>query len=119
MSLTLNSIPCAATSSLFIYAYKESILLCKHGSLEIESIFTGHQDMVVFLAIAEFSNDTPVASYDKSGRLILWDMSTCEEMYAKTQLKLTSIVWTSESCVVAGLFRDHRSSPCSANFIKR
>ncbi|KKA30260.1 hypothetical protein TD95_002214, partial [Thielaviopsis punctulata] len=75
--------PCAATSSMFLYAHGTSIICCRHNSLEIERRFTRHNEEVQLLAVDNCSPQGAgrlVVSYDASQIAIVWDLSTGNEV---------------------------------------
>lgn len=104
--------PCAATSSMFLYAHGTSIICCRHNSLEIERRFTRHNEEVQLLAV---DNSSPqgagrlVVSYDAGQTAIVWDLVTGDEVARFASYEhLTTATWMRNGNIAFGRIRQIR-----------
>lgn len=74
--------PCAATSSMFLYAQGNTIVVCRHDTLAIERRFASHSEEVQLIAIdnqSDIGAGRLVVSYDAGQTAIVWDLMTGQE----------------------------------------
>ena len=79
----LDSQPCAATASIFLFAQGKSILCLHHDTLAIERTFDKHKEPVVLLSVDNVSERGAgrlVVSYDADSTAIVWDLFTGDEL---------------------------------------
>lgn len=98
--------PCAATASMFLYAYGASVICCHHDTLAIERIFSRHSDEIQLLAVdnqSESGGGRLVVSYDAGQTAIVWDLMTGHEVarFASYEM-LTVAAWMRNGNVAFG-----------------
>ncbi|KAK4162219.1 IDC1 protein [Cladorrhinum sp. PSN259] len=74
--------PCAATSSMFLYAQGNTIVVCEHDTLATKRRFASHSEEVQLIAIDNQSDvgaGRLVVSYDAGQTAIVWDLMTGDE----------------------------------------
>ncbi|KAL5612093.1 uncharacterized protein BROUX77_002249 [Berkeleyomyces rouxiae] len=103
--------PCAATSSMFLYAQGSTIICCRHQSLAIERRFTRHSEAVQLLAVDNISQQGSgrlVASYDAGQTAIVWDLATGEEIARFASYDhLTTAAWMKNGNIAFGNIQGH------------
>lgn len=74
--------PCAASSSLFLFAQGPSVLCVQHDTLEVERRFERHSKDVTLLSVDNSSEMGygRVVSIDASREAIVWDFRDGEEI---------------------------------------
>ncbi|KAK4228351.1 IDC1 protein [Podospora fimiseda] len=74
--------PCGATSSMFLYAQGNTIVVCEHDTLATKRRFASHSEEVQLLAIdnqSDIGAGRLVVSYDSGQTAIVWDLMTGDE----------------------------------------
>ncbi|KAK3989780.1 IDC1 protein [Cladorrhinum sp. PSN332] len=74
--------PCAATSSMFLYAQGNTIVVCEHDTLSTKRRFASHSEEVQLIAIdnqSDIGAGRLVVSYDAGQTAIVWDLMTGNE----------------------------------------
>lgn len=101
----LDFVPCDATASGLLYAWKSAILYYKFEEDKYR-IFNEHDDKVLLLAINNNCRDNPsnrVASADV-GLLLIWNLPTLRvlrKQYLPAQV--TALTWMRDGYVVTGI----------------
>ncbi|KAL1893871.1 hypothetical protein Cpir12675_003889 [Ceratocystis pirilliformis] len=103
--------PCAATSSMFLYAQGSMIICCLHQTLEIERRFTRHSEAIQLLAVDNVSQQGAgrlVVSYDAGQTAIVWDLKTGEEIARFASYShLTTATWMKNGNIAFGNIQGH------------
>ncbi|KAL2890744.1 WD domain-containingprotein [Ceratocystis lukuohia] len=103
--------PCAATSSVFLYAQGPVIICCRHQTLKIERRFTGHSEAIQLLAVDNISQQGAgrlVVSYDAGQTAIVWDLKTGDEIARFASYShLTTATWMKNGNIAFGNIQGH------------
>ena len=102
----LDFLPCATTSSLFVYAQGRTVLCLNHDSLAVERRFEKHKAPVVLICVDNVSERGAgrlVVSYDSEQTAIVWDLFTGDELarFASYQT-LKVAAWMKNGNVIFG-----------------
>ena len=79
----VDSEPCAATASHFLFAQDSSIVCLHHDTLAIDRRFESHRKRILFLSVDNVSEQGAgrlVVSYDVGQTAIVWDLFTGDEV---------------------------------------
>lgn len=104
--LPSNLQPCAATASFFAYAQGNSIICCRHDSLEIQKTLQGHSANICLL-VADAHNQyflgDIIFSYDESKVAIFWDLFTGNQLVRLVIFEnLTAAAWSNQRQMLFG-----------------
>lgn len=107
--------PCAATSSMFLYAQGNSVVCAHHHTLTIERRFSRHTEEIRLLAVdivSERGAGHLVVSYDAAQTAIVWDCTTGDELARFVSYEnLTVAAWMRNGNVAFGK-KETPSSSC-------
>jgi hypothetical protein len=100
--------PCAATSSMFLYAQGSTIVCLQQDTLVVLRRFQQHSEDVTLIAVdnvSELGNGRLVVSYDKGMNAIVWDTITGDEIARFAAFEhIRTATWMKNGVVAFGLY---------------